>query len=45
VVYSPHVSGDGEDVWMKVTEQFCENLRRYLSGKRLLNVVHKKLGY
>jgi phosphoglycerate dehydrogenase-like enzyme len=45
VVFSPHVSGDGEDVWMRVTEQFCDNLRRYLSGRRLLNVVHKKRGY
>lgn len=45
VVFSPHVSGDGEDVWMRVTEIFCENLRRYISGRRLLNVVHKKRGY
>ena len=45
IVFSPHVSGDGEDVWMRVTEIFCENLRRYISGRRLLNVVHKKRGY
>ncbi|MFC1909250.1 NAD(P)-dependent oxidoreductase, partial [Chloroflexota bacterium] len=45
VIYSPHVSGDGEDVGMIATELFCENLRRYMSGKRLLNIINKKRGY
>ena len=45
VIYSPHMSGGGEDVAMIATELFCENLRRYMSGKRLLNIVNKKRGY
>jgi phosphoglycerate dehydrogenase-like enzyme len=45
VIYSPHMSGGGEDVSLIATELFCENLRRYMGGKRLLNVVNKKRGY
>ncbi len=45
VVFSPHVAGGGEDTGLISAEQFCKNLRRYLSGKKLLNVVKKKQGY
>ncbi len=45
VVFSPHVAGGMEDYVAQATEVFCENLRRYLSGKRLLNVVNKNRGY
>jgi phosphoglycerate dehydrogenase-like enzyme len=45
VIFSPHVAGGIEDYSMQATEIFCENLRRYLNGKKLLNVVNKKKGY
>tara|TARA_Y100000031_G_scaffold111295_1_gene122714 strand:- start:31 stop:435 length:405 start_codon:yes stop_codon:yes gene_type:complete len=45
VILSPHVSGGMEDYTIEATELFSENLRRYLNGKKLLNVVDKKKGY
>ena len=33
------------DTLLAEAEMFCENLRRYLSGKKLMNVVNKKKGY
>jgi phosphoglycerate dehydrogenase-like enzyme len=45
LLFSPHVSGDMEDYIGHSTEVFCKNLRRYLEGKRLFNVVDKQRGY
>jgi D-2-hydroxyacid dehydrogenase (NADP+) len=45
VILSPHVAGGMEDYIERATAVFCENLRRYLTGRRLLNVVKKKKGY
>jgi phosphoglycerate dehydrogenase-like enzyme len=45
VILSPHVAGGMEDYMMQATELFCENLRRYLNGKKLLNVIDRKKGY
>jgi phosphoglycerate dehydrogenase-like enzyme len=45
VILSPHVSGGREDYMLRATELFCKNLRRYLSGRKLLNVVDRKRGY
>jgi len=45
VVFSPHVAGEIEDYDLQTTRLFADNLRRYLSGKRLRNVVDKKRGY
>lgn len=45
VIFSPHIAGGMEDYNTRATELFCENLRRYLSGRNLLNVVDKKKGY
>jgi len=45
VIISPHVAGAMDDYVIQATELFSENLRRYLNGKRLLNVVDKKKGY
>jgi len=45
VILSPHISGGMEDYVIRATEVFTENLRRYLSGKRLLHLVDKKKGY
>jgi hypothetical protein len=30
---------------LRATELFCENLKRYIAGKKLLNVIDKKKGY
>lgn len=45
VIISPHVSGRLANYDEVVTELFCDNLRRYVKGKRLRNVVNKKMGY
>jgi phosphoglycerate dehydrogenase-like enzyme len=45
VILSPHVSADTPHYQERFTELFCENLRRYLAGEELLNVVDKKRGY
>lgn len=45
VIFSPHVSGDIEDEAIKATELFVDNLKRYLNGNRLLNVVSRTKGY
>jgi phosphoglycerate dehydrogenase-like enzyme len=45
VIFSPHVAAEIEDYDVQATRLFADNLRRYLSGKRLRNVVDKKRGY
>ena len=45
VIFSPHIAGGMEDYATRATERFIENLRRYLDGRKLLNVVDKKRGY
>lgn len=45
LIFSPHVTGDMEDYNTRATGLFCENLRRYLKGEKLLNVIDKKKGY
>jgi len=45
VIFSPHVAGLMEDYTIRANELFCENLRRYLNRKKLLNVVDKQKGY
>jgi phosphoglycerate dehydrogenase-like enzyme len=45
VVLSPHVSGGMEEYMARATDLFCENLGRYLAGKRLRNVIDRKKGY
>lgn len=45
VIFSPHIAGGMEDYEVQATEIFCENLDRYLNGKRLLRVVNKNRGY
>lgn len=42
VIITSHIAGQREDYDVLMTKMFCENLRRYLSGKRLLNIVDKK---
>jgi len=45
VIITPHSSGHSPDTREKVFELFCENLKRYLAGEPLLNVVDKQAGY
>ena len=45
VIVSPHVSGFLPSYDDKCTDLFAENLRRYLAGASLLNVVDRARGY
>ena len=45
VIISPHVSGGREDYEVGAMDIFCRNLKRYLEGKRLFNLVNKEKGY
>jgi len=44
-ILSPHCCGRLDDNDDRVTDMFCDNLKRYLAGKRLLNQVDKKKGF
>jgi phosphoglycerate dehydrogenase-like enzyme len=45
VLFSPPVSGGMEDYNVHPTAVLCDNLRRFLEGRRLRNVVNKRRGY
>jgi len=45
VIVTPHTSGSMEDYWTPLVALFSENLRRFESGRDLLNVVDKLAGY
>ncbi|MDP9349432.1 MAG: D-2-hydroxyacid dehydrogenase, partial [Gemmatimonadota bacterium] len=45
VLVTPHVSGTSHRFWQRETALIVENLRRYLSGEPLQNVVDKAAGY
>jgi phosphoglycerate dehydrogenase-like enzyme len=45
VFISPHISGLTPEYDKRVAMIFAENLRRYLAGEPLYNVVDKQLGY
>ena len=42
IILSPHVAGVSPNYNVTVTKLFCENLRHYLNGEKLFNVVNKK---
>jgi phosphoglycerate dehydrogenase-like enzyme len=45
-VVTPHVSADDGDSYVPITlELFFNNLKRYVAGEPLLNVVRPELGY
>jgi phosphoglycerate dehydrogenase-like enzyme len=44
-IVSPHMSGDFEGWLAAVVRLFVENLRRFVAGRPLLNVVDKREGY
>lgn len=45
VLLSPHVAGSFHGYMDRVVELFCDNLRRYLEGDSLRNVVDRETGY
>jgi phosphoglycerate dehydrogenase-like enzyme len=45
VIVTPHVSGFGPRFWERTCELFARNLRRWLAGEPLDNVVDKRAGY
>jgi D-2-hydroxyacid dehydrogenase (NADP+) len=45
VILTPHISGGTERYFERAVPIFCENLRRYLNGRPLLNVVDPRRGY
>jgi D-2-hydroxyacid dehydrogenase (NADP+) len=45
VIITPHVAGTREDYQTLATDVFCDNMKRYVKGQRLLNVVDKRKGY
>ena len=45
VVMTPHMSGITRAFQGRLATLFCENLRRYVGGSPLLNVVDKRKGY
>lgn len=45
VIVSPHMSGDVVESVEKLVDQFVDNLRRFVNGEPLNNVVDMKRGY
>jgi D-3-phosphoglycerate dehydrogenase len=45
VIISPHVGAQSASRTDNTTNLVCENLRRYVAGQRLWNVVDKQLGF
>ena len=45
VIVTPHTSGLGPRLWERAMEQFTANLRRFVGGEPLENVVDKRAGY
>lgn len=45
VIISPHISGFTPHYDERATDIFAENLRRYLAGEPLLNLVDREKGY
>jgi len=44
-IVTPHIAGNFDDYTRRVIVQFCENLRRYLTGAELLNPYDPEGGY
>lgn len=45
VILTPHMSGVSQGYFERITGLFCENLRRYIAGEPLINLVNKENGY
>jgi len=45
VILTAHSATRSQHFWRRMHELFCENLRRYVAGEPLLNVVDKRAGF
>jgi len=45
VIVTPHISGLGPRYWERSMELFSRNLRAFIDGRPLVNVVDKRAGY
>jgi phosphoglycerate dehydrogenase-like enzyme len=45
VIITPHLAGATDRYWQRQADMVSANLRRYLDGEPLLNLVDKKRGY
>lgn len=45
VVVTPHYAGSTPEYFNRAIDIFCDNLRRFLKGENMVNVVDKKRGY
>ncbi len=45
VLITPHVSAVTRGFWRRESDLICENIRRYVRGEPLLNLVDKHAGY
>jgi D-2-hydroxyacid dehydrogenase (NADP+) len=45
LILTPHVAGIMPDYNARAMDVFCENLRRYLAGQPLMNVIDRTRGY
>lgn len=45
LIITPHVAGQSKHRIDAMTDFFCNNLRRYLQGDSLVNLVDKRLGF
>jgi len=45
VIVTPHIAGMSAYYNDRIVDLLSENLRRYLNGKPLLNLVQRELGY
>ncbi len=44
-ILTPHVSGVSPNYKVLATDLLCKNLKRYLNGEKLFNLVNKKKGF
>jgi len=45
VIITPHIAGMSPHYFERAIEIFCENLKRYLENRPLINLVDEKAGY
>jgi D-2-hydroxyacid dehydrogenase (NADP+) len=45
VIITPHVAGFTPHYPERLTDLFCENLKRFIRNEELINVVDKTRGY
>jgi D-3-phosphoglycerate dehydrogenase len=45
MLLTPHLAGQSARRSDNITDFFCDNLRRYLNGEPLRNLVDKRLGF